>query len=74
KDYTYDTFVFVINGKKEFIEKINNELNITNFNGYIINCYDIFDTKMNVENITKKHDYYINTTGVVMNNNLTSIK
>ena len=31
----------------------------------IINCYDIFDIKEDVNNIIQRHDFYINTAGVV---------
>lgn len=64
-DYLNETFVFVVNGKEEFIEKVNKYLNLNDFRGYIINCYDIFDIKSATENIIDEHDYYINTTGIV---------
>ena len=64
-DYEYEKFVFVVNGKEEFINKVNKYLEINNSEGYIINCYDIFDIKEEVDDIICNHDYYINTTGVV---------
>ena len=44
-DYEYEKFVFVVNGKEEFINRVNKYLEINNSDGYIINCYDIFDIK-----------------------------
>ena len=66
-DYTNETFVFVVNGKEEFIEKVNKYLDINDSVGYVINCYDIFDIKMETRDIINSHDYYINTTGIVKN-------
>lgn len=64
-DYEYEKFVFVVNGKEEFINKVNKYLEINNSEGYIINCYDIFDIKEEVDDIIENHDFYINTAGVV---------
>lgn len=64
-DYEYEKFVFVVNGKEEFINKVNKYLEINNSEGYIINCYDIFDIKEEVNEIILNHDFYINTTGLV---------
>lgn len=64
-DYLNETFVFVVNGKEEFIERVNKYLNVNDFRGYIINCYDIFDINSTTEDIIDSHDYYINTTGIV---------
>ena len=36
-----------------------------NFNGFVINCYDVYDIKEEISKVIEKHDYYINTTGVV---------
>ncbi len=66
-DYKNETFVFVVNGKEEFIEKVNRYLDINDSTGYVINCYDIFDIKMDAQDIINAHDYYINTTGLVKN-------
>ena len=66
-DYNNETFVFVVNGKEEFIEKVNRYLEINDSIGYVINCYDIFDIKMDAQDIINSHDYYINTTGTVKN-------
>lgn len=63
-DYTKEEFVFVVNGKEDFIEKVNSYLDINEAKGYVINCYDVFDLKNNVSNIIKSHDFYINTTGI----------
>ncbi len=72
-DYKNENFVFVVSGKEEFIDKVNKYLDINQFFGYIINCYEIFDIKDGAKSIIEKHDYYINTTGIVkkeiMNNN-----
>ncbi len=64
-DYKNENFVFVVNGKEEFVDKVNKYLNINECKGYIINCYNIFDIKEKVEDIIAKHDYYINTSGLV---------
>lgn len=64
-DYDYEKFVFVVNGKEEFISKVNKYIDLNESEGYIINCFDIFDIKEDVNNIVKRHDFYINTTGVV---------
>lgn len=64
-DYTNETFVIVVNGKEDFVERANKFLDVSKFNGYIINCYEIFDLKVDIEKIIEKHDYYINTTGVI---------
>ena len=66
-DYLNEIFVFVVNGKEDFITKVNSYLEINDSKGYIINCYDIFDIKEEVKNIINSHDYYINTTGIVKN-------
>ena len=55
----------MVNGKEEFINKVNKYLDINNSEGYIINCYDIFDIKEEVNDIINKHDLYINTAGIV---------
>lgn len=64
-DYQNETFVFVINGKEEFVNKVNQYIDINDAKGYVINCYNIFDIQDEVEKIIAKHDYYINTTGIV---------
>ncbi len=69
-DYNNETFVIVVNGKEEFVERVNKYLDLNEFNGYIINCYEIFDIKVDIESIISKHDYYINTTGVIRKENL----
>lgn len=64
-DYQNEKFVFVINGKEEFVNKVNQYIDINDAKGYVINCYNIFDIQDEVEKIIAKHDYYINTTGIV---------
>ncbi len=66
-DYFNETFVFVVNGKEEFINKVNKYLDINESIGYIINCYDIFDITRDTKDIINAHDYYINTTGIAKN-------
>lgn len=73
-DYLNEKFVFVVNGKEEFVEKVNKYLNINESNGYVINCYDIFDIKEDVKTIISSHDYYINTTGVIKNETSKNLK
>ena len=43
-------------------KEVNKYLDINECEGYIINCYDIFDIKEEVNNIIRTHDFYINTT------------
>lgn len=64
-DYNNEKFVFVIHGKEKFVDKTNDFLELNPFDGFIINCYDVYDIKENIEEIIKKHDHYINTTGIV---------
>jgi hypothetical protein len=73
-DYTNETFVIVVNGKEEFVERVNKFLDLNEFNGYVINCYEIFDLKVDIEGIIKKHDFYINTTGVIKKEALDKMK
>ena len=47
------------------MENANKFLDINDFNGYVINCYDVYDIKEDVNEIIDKHDYYMNTTGVI---------
>ena len=64
-DYDNEEFVFVVNGSQNFVDKVNEYIDINDSTGYVINCYDILDLKINVKDIIAKHDYYINTTGIV---------
>lgn len=64
-DYEKENIVYVIHGTERFVENINKFLNTNNFNGFVINCYDVYDIKEKISNIIEKHDYYINTTGAV---------
>ena len=63
-DYTSENFVYVVYGKESFIEKVNKFLEINDASGYVINCYEIFSIG-DTSDIISKHDFYINTTGVV---------
>jgi hypothetical protein len=64
-DYANEKFVYVVHGKEKFVENANKFLDINEFNGYVINCYDVYDIKEDVNEIIDKHDYYMNTTGVI---------
>lgn len=64
-NYTEESFVFVVHGKEKFVESANKFLDINDFNGYIINCYDVSDIKSDINSIITRHDDYINTTGIV---------
>lgn len=70
-DYENENFVFVVHGKEKFISNVNKFLDINNFDGYVINCYDICEIKSSVDEVIATHDYYMNTTGIV--NKLDSI-
>lgn len=73
-DYDKEEFVFVVHGKEKFITNVNKFLDINEFNGYIIDCYDICEIKSNIEDVINIHDYYMNTTGIVGNFNSLKIK
>lgn len=64
-DYDFENFVFVVHGKEEFVRKVNKFLDMSDANGYIIDCFDIFDMSENVSTIIEAHDYYINTSGML---------
>lgn len=64
-DYINENFVYVVHGKEKFVENVNKFLDINEFNGYVINCYDVYDIKEDVNEIIDRHDYYMNTTGVI---------
>lgn len=64
-DYDNEKFVFVINGREEFVNKVNTYIEFCDFDGFVINCYDIFDIKEEIADIINRHEYYINTTGIV---------
>ena len=57
-DYINEKFVYVVHGKERFLD-------INEFNGYVINCYDVYDIKDDVNEIIDRHDYYMNTTGII---------
>lgn len=69
-DYNNETFAFVVNGKQEFVDKVNEYLEINESSGYIINCYDIFDINVDTRSIISNHDFYINTSGIVKKESL----
>ena len=73
-DYTEENFVFVVHGKERFVENANKFLDINEFRGYVINCYDVYDIKEDIENIIGRHDYYINTTGIVKKESVKELK
>lgn len=64
-DYENEEFVFVVSGTQGFVDKVNEFLDLNDSKGYIINCYEIFDMKVDTKDIIEKHDYYINTSGIV---------
>ena len=64
-DYENETFVFVVNGKEKFVDKVNEFLDVNDAKGSVINCYDIFDIDVSTSDIINNHDYYINTSGIV---------
>ena len=59
----YENVIYVVSGKVKFVNEINKTLENKKFNGYIINCFEIYDIK-NIEEIIANHDYYINTEGL----------
>ena len=63
-DYENEEFVFVVHGREKFIDNVNKFLDINDFNGYVIDCYDICDVKSRIEDIVSKHDYYMNSAGI----------
>lgn len=64
-DYENEKFVFVVHGREKFIDNVNKFLKINEFNGCVIDCYDICDVKSKVEDIIAKHDYYMNSAGII---------
>ena len=69
-DYENENFVFVVNGKESFVDNVNEYLELNDASGYVINCYDIFDIDVNTSDIIKRHDFYINTSGIVKKESL----
>ena len=56
----------IINGTKEFIEKVREEIEnnlLENKIIEIIDCYDIEDCKYGIKDILDKHDKILNTSG-----------
>ena len=52
----------IINGNYEYVQKINNTLNlIKNHNLEIVDCYYIGDEKVKIEEIKKNYKEFINT-------------
>lgn len=64
-DYVKEKFVFVVHGKEKFVDNVNSFLDINEFNGHIINCYDVYDINSDIASIIERHDHYVNTTGIV---------
>ncbi len=64
-EYDKENFVFVVHGREKFISNVNKFLEINDFNGYIIDCYDICEIKSSIEDVIQSHDYYMNTSGIV---------
>lgn len=64
-DYDKEQFVFVVYGKEKFITNVNQFLDINEFSGYVINCYDICEIKSKVDDVIARHDYYMNSSGVI---------
>ena len=65
-DYEDEKFVFVVKGKEKFIENVNKFLDLNDFNGYVINCFDIFECSTKINELVNKHDYFLNTEGIVL--------
>ena len=63
-DYETEKFVIVVYGDQKFVENVNKFLNINNFDGYIINCYNAMETTSSLNTIVDKHEYYINTSNL----------
>ena len=64
-EYDKEDFVFVVHGKEKFISNVNKFLDINEFSGSIINCYDICEMRSNIQEIIDEHDYYMNTSGII---------
>lgn len=64
-EYDKEVIVYVVHGGEKFVESTNKFLDNNNFKGFVINCYDVYDIKEEISKIIAKHDYYINTTGVM---------
>ena len=65
-NYEDEKFVFVVKGRKKFIDNVNKFLELNDFTGYIINCYDIFETSNKISEIVNMHDYFVNTEGIIL--------
>ncbi len=64
-NYEEEEFVFVVHGNEKFVSNVNKFLAVNNFNGYIINCYDIVDIRSRIEDVIANHDYYMNTSELI---------
>ncbi len=60
-----DKLNIIVNGTKEYIEKVNKVLdnNIINHKVEIINCYDITKLDDDIKYILRTHDIILNTSG-----------
>ncbi len=67
-EYDKENVVYVVHGGEKFVESTNSFLDINKCNNFVINCYEVYDIKEEISKIIEKHDYYINTTGVVGKN------
>ena len=65
-NYECEKFAFVVKGKEKFIENVNKYLLLNEFEGYIINCYDIFECSKKINSIISMHDYFLNTEGIIL--------
>ena len=53
-DYEKEEFVFVVHGREKFITNVNKFLEINEFNGYIIDCYDICEIRSSIDDVIKE--------------------
>ncbi len=63
-DYEMEKFVIIVYGKQKFVDNVNKFLDINNFTGYVINCYNAMDITPNLKSVVDKHEFYINTTNI----------
>lgn len=53
----------IVNGKEEFVENINNIIKDEN-NVNVVNCYKIEDIQNHMQDIIKRHEKVLNTSGL----------
>jgi len=68
-DYANENIVLVVYGSEKFIDKVNRYLCFIQNEVFVINCYDILEMKSKTSDITARHDYYLNTSGIELRNN-----